>query len=68
MSQTIEFSVVGGGPVGTATLADGGLEYSSDAVREIMAGRCAVLGDEKAFRSFVDWSNGYMTAKLLSGP
>jgi hypothetical protein len=66
MTQTIEFSVVGGDTLGTATLDDDGeLSYGSDAVRQIMAGRCARIGDEKAFASFAGWANGYVMSKLV---
>lgn len=68
MTQTIEFTVVGGNTLGTATLDDDGeLSYGSDAVRQIMAGRCARIGDARAFASFVDYSNGYVVSELVDG-
>lgn len=68
MSQTIQFTNRDGKELGTVTLTDAGaLEFSTPWVESRMRARRTMLGDdEKAFRSFDGWSNGYVSSNRIS--
>lgn len=63
MREQIRFTVVKDGQdLGTATLNNGILTVDP-VVADIMQPMRSRAGDEKAFRYFSDWSNGYVVAK-----
>jgi hypothetical protein len=64
--MTIEFSVVNGAPLGTATLSGEVVHYSGELIREIMAPTVSRVGPAKAFRRFANYSNGYVIGKAIA--
>lgn len=44
---------------GRVRMAEDGLEYDNELVREMMANTVHLFGEENAFRRFSKWTNGY---------
>lgn len=67
IARTVRFwDARSGETLGTATLTTAGeLKCSTPTVVGILQGRVRMLGAERAFLSYVDWSNGYVVSSEI---